>query len=81
MWHFAVDAGALLVLLVVAMFCAVSILALWENYIYRRIQFGSRFMQDLAQERENRKNQNREIRERMRRLEDAVRELNPGLNI
>lgn len=43
--------------------------------------YGVEFNRMVAEERALRKKQNSELRARIHKLEDAVRELNPGLNI
>lgn len=79
--QFALWAGALLIALLVVLFCVAGVVAVWEDYIRRRVRFGSQYDAALAQERADRKHQTREIRIRLRKLEEAMRETNPGLNI
>lgn len=79
--QFALYAVGLLILLLVAMFCIAGVIAVYEDTISRKIRYGVEFNRMVAEERALRKKQNSELRARIHKLEDAVRELNPGLNI
>lgn len=84
-WHtagdFALWTGAILILLLVVLFCAVAVISLYEDAVNRRARERGYTDRFLAEERALRKFQNKELRERMNKLEIAVRELNPGGNI
>lgn len=84
-WHnagdFALWTGAILVLLLIVLFCACGIMALYDGLVDRRARAKSEIAEAVAQERAFRKAQNSELRARIRKLEIAVRELNPGGNI
>jgi len=83
-WHtagdFALWTGAIFVLLLVIVFCAAGVVALFEGAVDRAARTRSDIDAKVAEERATRKTQNGELRSRIHKLEIAVRELNPGGN-
>jgi C4-dicarboxylate-specific signal transduction histidine kinase len=67
--HFVIWTAGLAIALLIVVFCACGVVALYEEIVERRTRTASRFERLIAEERENRKHQNHEIRKRLHELE------------